>query len=228
MIKTQTALPAPIKRAAVVVLTICLMIAFTLPAPAQDQTEETIKKGDELVRVLMKTSLGDIVIDLNQTKAPISTDNFLRYVDEGFYEGTIFHRVIDGFMIQGGGFTAEIEKKETHEPIKNEWENGLKNKRGSIAMARTPQPNSATSQFYINVVDNPFLDKPSGGAAYAVFGEVVEGMDVVDKIKAVKTSVHKSGMRDVPVEPVVIQEVVRVEKKDAEIKPEKPEPTEGE
>jgi cyclophilin family peptidyl-prolyl cis-trans isomerase len=228
MFTTTTASTSPIKKAAFLFLTVFFMIALSLPAIAEDQTQANKKKGDELVRVIMKTSLGDIVIDLNKTKAPISTDNFLRYVDEGFYAGTIFHRVIGNFMIQGGGFTADMQKKDTHEPIKNEWENGLKNMRGSIAMARTPQPNSATSQFYINVVDNPFLDQPNGGAAYAVFGEVVDGMDVVDKIKAVKTSVDKSGMRDVPVEPVIIKEVVRVEKKGDEMKKEKSETNQGE
>jgi cyclophilin family peptidyl-prolyl cis-trans isomerase len=195
---------------------------------AGDETKETKKKGDELVRVLMTTSMGDIVIDLNRTKAPISVDNFLQYVDEGYYDGTIFHRIIATFMIQGGGFTAEMKKKDTHEPIQNEWENGLKNKRGSIAMARTNAPHSATSQFFINVVDNDMLDQPRGGAAYAVFGEVVEGMDVVDKIKAVKTGPHPSGMRDVPAEPVVIKKVTRVEAKDKKAESEKAKPAEGE
>lgn len=202
-----------------IMLTVFLAAAFSISANAQDEAEKPEKKGDELVRVLMKTSMGDIVIDLNRTKAPISTDNFLRYVDEGFYSGTIFHRVIKTFMIQGGGFTADMQPKQTHDPIMNEWENGLKNKRGSIAMARTNDPNSATCQFYINVVDNPALDQPRGGAAYAVFGEVAEGMDVVDKIRDVKTTT-KGMFRDVPVETVTINEVVRIDKKVEEVKPE--------
>ncbi len=205
----------------VVFLLMTMMIAAAVPTMAGDKEKE--KKGDEMINVLMKTSMGDIVIELNHTKAPISVDNFLVYVDEGYYSGVIFHRIISTFMIQGGGFTADMEKKPTHEPIKNEWENGLKNDRGSIAMARTNDPNSATSQFFINVVDNAMLDQPRGGAAYAVFGKVIKGLDVVDKIKAVKTSAHPSGMRDVPVEPVIIEKVVRINEKGEEIKLEKKE-----
>lgn len=207
---------------------IIVLIMSLMTAQLWAGDEQKAKESDKMVRVLMKTSLGDITIDLNQTKAPISVENFLTYVDEGYYEGVIFHRVIGTFMIQGGGLSADMQKKKTHDPIKNEWENGLKNKRGSIAMARTPAPNSATSQFFINVVDNASLDQPNGGAAYAVFGQVVEGMDVVDKIKKVKTAVHPSGMRDVPVEPVIIERVVRISDKGEEIKKEKAKPAEGE
>jgi cyclophilin family peptidyl-prolyl cis-trans isomerase len=203
---------------AIVALALSITAVTTNPVMAGDDTKK--KKEDEIVRVLMKTTMGDIVLGLNRTKAPISVDNFLRYVDEGFYASTIFHRVMSTFMIQGGGFTADMEQKKPHDPIQNEWENGLKNKRGSIAMARTPAPHSATSQFYINVVDNPGLDQPSRGAAYAVFGEVLEGMDTVDKIK--KVAVTTKGMhQNVPVEPVVIEKAVRVNEEGDEIKLEK-------
>ncbi len=166
--------------------------------------------------VLMQTSMGDMKIELNQDKAPVSVANFLHYVDSKFYDGTIFHRVMKDFMIQGGGFEPGMKReKPTAPPIRNESANGLHNERGTIAMARTPDPNSATSQFFINVVDNSEkLDR--GRAAdrvgYAVFGKVIEGMDVADKIRAVKT--HSVGMHDdVPVEDVVIKSVRRVETK---------------
>ena len=161
----------------------------------------------EQVKVLMQTNQGDIKLVLDQDKAPISVDNFVTYANEGFYDGTIFHRVIKGFMIQGGGFTPEMQKKETHDPIQNEAKNGLKNKRGSIAMARTPPPHTATAQFFINLKDNAFLDYPGqDGWGYAVFGEVTEGMEVVDKIAELPTGV-KGRMRDVPQTPVVIEKV---------------------
>ncbi|MBX3359291.1 MAG: peptidyl-prolyl cis-trans isomerase [Phycisphaeraceae bacterium] len=157
----------------------------------------------------MATSKGNIIIELNEEKAPISTANFLSYVDKDFYNGTIFHRVMDGFMIQGGGFTPDMEQKATDKPIKNEWKNGLKNVRGSIAMARTNVADSATSQFFINVQDNPGLDAPNDGAAYAVFGKVVAGMDVVDAIKSVETTT-KRPHANVPVEPITINSVTRL------------------
>ncbi len=155
--------------------------------------------------VKLTTSRGSITIELDPVKAPISTENFLSYVKAGNYDGTIFHRVISNFMIQGGGFTPEMAKKPTNKPIKNEWQNGLKNTRGTIAMARLGgDPNSATNQFFINVVDNGFLDRPQpDGAAYAVFGKVTAGLDVVDAIRQVKTGT-KHGHGDVPVEPVTI------------------------
>ncbi len=162
--------------------------------------------------VVIHTDHGSIEIALNEKLAPITTSNFLQYVDSGFYAGTVFHRVIPKFMIQGGGFTKNMAKKIAKEPIINEAENGLKNKRGTIAMARTNQVNSATSQFFINVVDNGFLDHRNTSAAgygYAVFGEVVAGMDVVDKITAVATTSVK-GMRDVPIKPVIILSVERL------------------
>lgn len=157
------------------------------------------------MQVTLTTSHGDIVLELDPKNAPISTENFIAYVKSGHYEGTVFHRVIDSFMIQGGGHTADLSKKATNKPIKNEWKNGLKNVRGAVAMARLGgNADSATSQFFINTVDNAFLDRPQpDGAAYAVFGKVVNGMDVVDKIRKVKTTT-KQGMGDVPVEPVTI------------------------
>ena len=163
------------------------------------------------VKVLMKTNKGDIVLELNADKAPVSVANFLRYADEGFYDGTIFHRVIKGFMVQGGGYTANMARKDTHEPIENEAKNGLKNVRGSIAMARTGEPHSATAQFFINHVNNTNLDYPSfDGWGYAVFGKVVSGMEVIDAIATTPTGRH-GPMRDVPREPIVIQSVRRIE-----------------
>jgi len=162
-------------------------------------------------RVKMETSLGDIVLELDGEKAPVSTLNFIRYAEDKFYDGTIFHRVMKTFMIQGGGYTPEVdEKKGSRGGIKNEWKNGLKNNRGTIAMARTNQPDTATAQFFINVVDNARLDQPQAdGAAYAVFGKVVEGMETVDKIKdtAVKAHPKYPGGEVVPVETVVIKSV---------------------
>ena len=145
-------------------------------------------------------------MELDKKNAPVSVENFLSYVSEGHYDGTVFHRVIDGFMIQGGGFTPDGEQKTTHPPIKLESQNGLKNSRGTIAMARTMIPDSATSQFFINVVDNAMLDYSQGNPGYAVFGKVVSGMEVVDAIKDVDTST-KNGMGDWPVEDVMIEKV---------------------
>lgn len=158
------------------------------------------------VYVSMTTSKGVIYLELNAAKAPISTENFVSYTKEGFYNGTIFHRVIKTFMIQGGGFTADMKQKATKAPISNEWQNGLPNSRGAISMARTNEPNSATSQFFINTVDNKMLDQPRGGAAYAVFGKVIKGMDVVDAIAAVPTG-PSSGMGDVPKTVVTIEKM---------------------
>ena len=158
-------------------------------------------------RVALDTSKGRIVLELYPDKAPKTVANFLQYVKSGHYDGVIFHRVIDGFMIQTGGFTASMSQKPTKAPIPNEADNGLKNERGTIAMARTSDPNSASSQFFVNTVDNEFLNhksKTPQGWGYTVFGKVVEGMDVVDQIGKVKTGV-KSGMQDVPVEAVTIK-----------------------
>lgn len=159
-------------------------------------------------KVEITTSLGNIVLELNAEKAPKTVENFLLYVKSGAYNGTIFHRVIDGFMIQGGGYDADMKQKPTRAPIKNEASNGLKNERGTVAMARTGDPHSATAQFFINVADNNSLNhvSPEQNWGYAVFGKVVEGMDVVDKIKAVKTG-GKAYMQNVPLEPVTILSV---------------------
>jgi peptidyl-prolyl cis-trans isomerase B (cyclophilin B) len=163
-------------------------------------------EGGAAPQVKLETSMGDIVIELNQEKAPNTVANFISYVEDGFYNGTIFHRVIENFMVQGGGFDENFDQKKTKAPIENEADKGLSNKRGSIAMARTNDPHSATAQFFINTVDNDFLDfrgKAPSGWGYAVFGEVIEGMDVVDKIRKVKTTM-RGPHQDVPAENVVI------------------------
>ena len=163
-------------------------------------------------QVRLQTSKGDILISLDEEKAPLTVANFLRYVEEGFFDDTIFHRVIPGFMIQGGGMTPDMEQKSNHPPIRNEADKGLKNLRGTLAMARTSVVDSATSQFFINLVDNAFLDyrdASAQGFGYAVFGSVTEGMETVDAIGAVATG--NSGMhQNVPVEPVVIEKVTIV------------------
>lgn len=163
-------------------------------------------------RVALETTKGRIEIELFPREAPAAVKNFLSYVEAGFYDGTVFHRVIPGFMIQGGGLTADLQKKPTGKPVPNEADNGLKNTRGTVAMARTADPHSATSQFFINTADNEFLNhrgKTSQGWGYTVFGRISEGMAVVDAISSVKTST--SGMfQNVPVEPVVIEKTRRV------------------
>ncbi len=163
-------------------------------------------------KVLMKTSKGDITIELYEDKAPITVRNFLSYVDEKFYDGTIFHRVIKGFMVQGGGFTADFQEKPSKPPIQNEAANGLKNERGTVAMARTPEIHSATCQFFINHVDNAFLnhrDNTAQGFGYAVFGRVIAGMEVVDAIANVRTGTIK-GYADAPQETITIISVGRI------------------
>jgi peptidyl-prolyl cis-trans isomerase A (cyclophilin A) len=156
-------------------------------------------------RVKLATSAGDILVELDQAKAPKTVENFLQYVGDKHYDGTVFHRVIDGFMIQGGGFTADMQQKPTRAPIALEASNGLKNDRYTIAMARTGNPNSATSQFFINVKNNDSLNAPNpDGYGYTVFGRVVSGTDVVDKIRAVQTG-NKGGMQNVPLEPIIIK-----------------------
>lgn len=158
-----------------------------------------------------KTSKGTFTVQLFDKQAPISSDNFLKYADEGYFDGTIFHRVIPGFMIQGGGLDANMKSKAgQHAPIKNEATNGLKNKRGTLSMARTNDVNSATSQFFISVVDNEFLDHKPGNYGYAVFGRIASGMEVIDAIAAVKTG-SKSGHQDVPTEAITIESVKRIE-----------------
>ena len=156
-------------------------------------------------KVKLQTTMGNIVIELNEEAAPVTVKNFFRYVQEGFYDGTIFHRVMPDFMIQGGGFTEEMAKKKTHPPIVNEAGNGLKNERGTVAMARTSDPDSATAQFFINHTNNDFLNYiDDNNPGYAVFGKVIEGMETTDKIATVKTAT-RMGMDDVPVEPVTIK-----------------------
>jgi peptidyl-prolyl cis-trans isomerase B (cyclophilin B) len=182
-------------------LAICVGVLAVSSAVSQDKNNPV---------VVMETSMGDIKIELFQDKAPITVGNFLKYADDKHYDGTLFHRVIDKFMIQGGGYDEQMKLKPTRPGIKNESDNGLSNVRGTLAMARTSDPDSATSQFFINVVDNARLDKANfdDKVGYCVFGKVIDGMDVVDKIKAVKT-----GKKDVPVDSVVIKSVKRVEKK---------------
>jgi peptidyl-prolyl cis-trans isomerase A (cyclophilin A) len=173
-----------------------LAIALTLSAASPAAWAENVR---------LSTSMGDVVIELDSKNAPISTKNFVEYVKAGHYDGTIFHRVIESFMIQGGGFTADMQQKPTRPPIALESKNGLKNTRGTVAMARTNVPDSATSQFFINVTDNAFLDQANSrdGTGYAVFGKVIDGMAVVDKIRAVPTT--RRGMQgDVPVQAVTI------------------------
>lgn len=181
--------------------------------PSNSTTPQGVKSMSTNPRVKMTTNMGDIVISLDAAKAPKTVANFLAYVKDGFYDGTVFHRVIDGFMVQGGGFEAGLKQKPTKAPVENEANNGLKNNKYTLAMARTSDPHSATAQFFINVANNDFLNHTaptSNGWGYAVFGEVVEGQDVVDKMKAVKTG--NSGFhQNVPVQDIVITKAVVVE-----------------
>ncbi len=163
----------------------------------------------ETSSVLLKTSEGNITLELNQTSAPETCKNFLQYVDDGFYNNTVFHRVIANFMVQGGGFEQGMLEKPTRPPIKNESANGLKNLRGTIAMARTQDPDSASAQFFINIVDNAYLDGTPVKPGYAVFGKVTQGMDVIDKIASVETG-SKSVYRDVPLKDIIVISITRV------------------
>jgi peptidyl-prolyl cis-trans isomerase B (cyclophilin B) len=183
------------------IFTLMLLLTSTFSFATENIMSDTPNK------VKLTTSLGDIIIQLNSEKAPISTENFITYVKEGFYDGTIFHRVIPDFMAQGGGFDTDFNQKEVHASIKNEADNGLKNTRGSLAMARTSDPDSATAQFFINYKDSSFLDYTSptqNGWGYAVFAEVIEGMEVVDTMAKQATGNH-SGHQDVPTENIVIE-----------------------
>jgi len=176
---------------------------------AKPASQPTAAKAEGNPKVAMETSFGTIIIELDRAKAPKTVENFLAYVDSGFYNGTIFHRIIPTFMVQGGGMEPGLRQKPTRSPIPNECTNGLKNKRGTLAMARTNDPHSATAQFFINVVDNPFLDHPGqSGWGYCVFGTVVEGMDVVDKIKAVPTG-NAGPHQNVPKQDVLIKSAKR-------------------
>jgi peptidyl-prolyl cis-trans isomerase B (cyclophilin B) len=187
-------------------LLLSILLAFL---PATGFADTTQAKGDGMVTVRMETSQGVITLELDGDKAPETVANFVEYAQAGFYDGTIFHRVIPGFMIQGGGFDTAMKQKTTRAPIKNEADNGLKNTTGTIAMARTGDPHSATAQFFINVKDNGFLDHTAPtpqGWGYAVFGKVTDGMDVVRSIETVKTG-NRAGHQDVPLDPVVINKV---------------------
>lgn len=182
-----------------------LFAALTVSAPAY---ATPTMSNDNTVTVKLQTTLGAITLRLDRESAPNTTANFLEYVQEGFYNGTIFHRIIPGFMAQGGGFTTDMAQKPTHAPIKNEANNGLKNTRGSIAMARTMDPNSATAQFFINFVNNDFLNYSAPtpqGWGYAVFGEVVDGMDIVDAMAKVPTGRGGPFPKDVPQTPIIIE-----------------------
>lgn len=185
-------------------------LAFAEEGEPSVEVTPTPTPTESAPMVTLKTTLGDITLELYADKAPETVANFLQYVADGHYNGTIFHRVIDGFMIQGGGFTKDMQQKPTRAPVKNEAANGLKNERGTIAMARTADPHSASAQFFINVVNNDFLNFRSpdrNGYGYCVFGKVVSGMDVVDKIKGVRTAT-RGFHENVPVEPVIILEAV--------------------
>ncbi len=160
--------------------------------------------------VVINTSFGEVELELNAEKAPISVENFLGYVDAGSYNGTIFHRVIPGFMVQGGGFNSNMQQKPTNKPIENEAGNGLKNDRGTVAMARTQAPHSATMQFFINHANNDFLNQSSRDFGYAVFAKVVRGMDVVDQIAQVRTA-NQGGHQNVPTDPILINSITRLE-----------------
>ncbi len=199
----------PTRRLAIAILAACLPLAACAQPQSQpsSQPQGCTPKGNAPMKVKLTTSMGPIVIELDREKAPISVDNFVKYVEAGHYNGTIFHRVIDNFMIQGGGFTKDMRQKPVQAPIKNEGANGLKNMNYTVAMARTNVRDSATSQFFINVKDNEFLnysgENPQGWG-YAVFGKVVEGKETVDKIKKVATG-NAGGHQNVPTAPVVIE-----------------------
>ena len=195
------------RRLALATLLLFPVLASCEPAKEAEKPAAPAAAAGKASKVRLKTSKGDIVLELNAEKAPVTVENFLGYVKKKHYDGTVFHRVINGFMIQGGGFTQQgqtLTEKASGKGIVNEGKNGLKNDRGTIAMARTSDPNSATAQFFINVADNAALNFPSNGG-YAVFGKVVEGMDVVDKIKGVTTRADARLGGDVPVEPVTLQ-----------------------
>mgnify|MGYP001571701348 CR=1 FL=1 len=195
-----------IQKSAAAIAIIVVVAAVFLALNDSNRPKGEGDKNMNAATVIIETSVGKIELELYPDKAPITVKNFLGYVDEGFYAGTVFHRVIPGFMIQGGGFIPDGTRKETHSPIKLESNNGLKNKVGAIAMARTNIPDSATSQFFINIADNSPLDYTPGNDGYAVFGTVIKGMDVVNAIVSVKTST-RDGNGDWPVEDVVIKKV---------------------
>ena len=160
--------------------------------------------------IRFETNLGDFTIEFNEKEAPLSVANFKRYIEDGFFDGTIFHRIVPGFVIQGGGFTEDMTQKRTHPPVKNEADNGLKNKRGTLSMARTNDIHSATSQFFVNLADNEFLDERPGQHGYAVFGHVTEGMDVIDAIAALPTG-RRKGFTDAPLQDILISSARRLD-----------------
>lgn len=189
------------------IFSMMLILTTTLSFATEKPMSDTAQK------VKLTTSLGDVIIQLNTEKAPISSANFLTYVNEGFYNGTIFHRIIPGFMAQGGGFDTDFNQKAVHDPIKNEADNGLANKRGTLAMARTNVPDSATAQFFINYKDNAFLNHTSptaSGWGYAVFGEVIEGMAIVDEMAKQPTG-NRGGHQDVPKTDIIIEKAEVIE-----------------
>jgi len=200
-----------------------LLSTFCLPTLGLAQTATPAEEAQAPQRVALHTSQGSIVAELYPDKAPKSVENFLQYVRDGHYNGTIFHRVIDGFMIQGGGYTADLQLKPVRAAIENEARNGLSNQRGTLAMARTGEPHSAQAQFFINVVDNPRLDFVSEQSGftwgYAVFGKVVEGLDVVDRIRALETGAQGPMARDVPLQTVVIERAEILASAAAEVAP---------
>lgn len=197
-------------RKQILIVAVSLLMAAAVYANEHDEKERPM--------VQMQTSLGTITLELYADKAPETVKNFLHYVEDGFYEGTVFHRVIRNFMIQGGGFDENLQRKPTREPIRNEAANGLRNNRGTIAMARTSNPHSATSQFYINTVNNDslnFRDASPMGIGYCVFGRVTDGMDVVDALQTQETGTQQ-GMQNVPLSPIIIQSVTRIQSNDSE------------
>ena len=199
----------------ILMLTGCLKNEITISKSNVDQNSEDastqIKNNEEDIMpenpiIVFETNLGNFEIELNKEAAPISTENFLSYVNDGFYDGLIFHRVIEGFMVQGGGFDKDMNEKDTKDPIKNEADNGLKNEKYTIAMARTNVVDSATSQFFINTAENVFLNNGARDFGYAVFGKVISGTDTIDKIEAVPTT-SEDMFQDVPANPVIITKV---------------------
>jgi cyclophilin family peptidyl-prolyl cis-trans isomerase len=187
------------------------------PAPAPEaKPAQAAPAAAALEYCVFHTNKGDIFIELDRAKAPVTVENFVGYIKDGFYDGTVFHRIVPNFVIQGGGFDTQGVQKKNKAPISNEWQNGLKNKRGTLSMARTAAPNSATSQFFISLKDNDMLDQPiSGGAGYAVYGRVISGMDIVDEIAKAKRTVKK-GMQDWPIEDIVVSKAEMISKADAD------------
>ena len=208
--KTLSNLLQPQRLVIVPMLMLALTFTFAVSAAGQETASEAPADAAAAnPRVVIETSKGNIVVELFAAEAPKSVENFIAYAEAGFYDGTIFHRVIPQFMVQGGGFSSDLVKKPTRPPVQNEADNGLQNDRGTLAMARTRDPHSATAQFFINLVDNAFLDhtaKNTRGWGYAVFGQVVDGMAVADAIAGVRTG-NKKGMQNVPLQPVTIKKV---------------------